>query len=64
MKSAVGYKESRLQRVAVSIVDEKSVLLRCDGCGQAWSPNILPGGKMPRGYRQCPNGCNRHPEGR
>jgi hypothetical protein len=23
-----------------------------------WTPNLLPGGRLPRGYWQCPNGCN------
>ena len=31
----------------------------CQVCGQRWGPMIQPGGRMPRGWRECPNGCTR-----
>ena len=34
------------------------LFLQCNDCGKFWSPNIQPGGKFPRRYWQCPNGCN------
>jgi len=37
---------------------EKSILLKCKTCGQTWSPNLLTGGRLPRGYWKCPKGCN------
>ena len=30
----------------------------CLECGATWSPNIQPGGKLPRRWWVCPNGCN------
>jgi hypothetical protein len=33
--------------------------LSCTACGTAWSPNLVAGGHLPRGYWKCPNGCNR-----
>ena len=33
--------------------------IECLVCGQRWSPNIQPGGRMPRNYRVCPNKCSR-----
>jgi hypothetical protein len=32
-----------------------STWLRCMICGMTWSPCILPGGKLPRGYWKCPD---------
>jgi hypothetical protein len=48
----------QLRRVGVNLVDEHRLMLGCEECGQRWSPNILGGGKMPRGYWKCPQGCN------
>lgn len=31
---------------------------RCQQCGQVWSPNSPAGGRLPRGWWKCPNGCN------
>jgi len=31
---------------------------RCKKCGQEWSPNLLSGGKLPKGWWKCPRGCN------
>lgn len=50
--------ESRLRDCGVELIDESRVHLGCSACGQVWSPNIQPGGRMPRGYWKCPNGCN------
>jgi len=37
----------------------KTLVLQCETCNQVWSPNLLPdGGELPKGYWQCPNGCN------
>jgi hypothetical protein len=30
----------------------------CRECGKGWSPNLLSGGRRPRGWWRCPNGCN------
>lgn len=35
--------------------------MRCAVCGCLWTPLLRSGGRMPRGYRKCPNGCRRAP---
>ena len=50
--------EGQLKKVGVSLVSLSNLLLRCDRCGQGWSPNLQPGGRLPRGYWKCPKGCN------
>ena len=53
------YSEGQLAKVGVELVSVNHGVLKCNACGQKWSPMIRRGGKMPRGYWQCPNGCNR-----
>ena len=50
--------EAQLKKVGVSLVAFANVRLRCHRCGQCWSPNLRPGGGLPKGYWKCPNGCN------
>jgi hypothetical protein len=50
--------KGELDRVGVEILDSQKLLLKCKKCGQTWSPNALPGGRMPNGYWKCPYGCN------
>lgn len=52
------YSAAELAKVDVELTDASRVWLACNNCGQQWSPNILPGGKLPSGYWKCPNGCN------
>lgn len=47
-----------LKRVGVKVIDHSRFLLQCAKCGQQWQPMIEPGGRLPRKYWQCPNGCN------
>jgi hypothetical protein len=42
----------------VELIDSDKPRLKCNKCGQIWSPNLRPGGKLPHRYWQCPNGCN------
>jgi hypothetical protein len=51
------FTEAELAKAGVTIVSERPCL-RCDRCGQAWYPDLLAGGKLPRGYWRCPQGCN------
>lgn len=46
--------------LAKSGIEEASVpgWFRCLHCSQPWSPCVLPGGRYPRGWWQCPHGCN------
>jgi len=47
-----------LRTAGVSVVDPHRLILECDRCGRRWSPNLLTGGRLPRGYWKCPWGCN------
>jgi len=47
-----------LDRVGVKILDKKGIKLECIKCGQVWWPMLQPGGgRLPRNYWKCPNGC-------
>ena len=49
----------QLKRAGVTLVNEYRVLLRCDRCGQTWTPNIQSGRYgLPPLWWHCPNGCN------
>ncbi len=53
--------KGELKKVGVTVEGlPYRIYLTCDNCGQAWSPNLLPGGRLPRGYWKCPRGwdCN------
>ena len=52
--------QSELAKVGVELLDERGVQLRCCNCGQIWAPDLLAGGRLPRGYWKCPRGlgCN------
>ncbi len=45
----------RIHEVAAS---DHSLRYACDACGQVWSPNLGRGGRLPRRWWGCPNGCN------
>jgi hypothetical protein len=47
-----------LKKVGVNLLDKRKIKLECKKCGQIWSPNFQSGGKLPKGYWRCPNGCN------
>ena len=55
--------DSQLAKVGVLVADPQRGRLKCVCCGQEWSPNGRPGGRLPPRVWQCPNGCNR-PAGR
>lgn len=39
------------------LIDQHTGLMECRYCGARHSPNVLPGGRFPRGSWQCSNGC-------
>lgn len=52
--------KSKMEKLGVKIIDnERSIRLECAVCGCVWSPNLLEGGRLPRGYWKCPEGCNK-----
>jgi hypothetical protein len=40
------------------ILDERTVRLQCESCGQVWSPSLRSGRRLPRAWWRCPSGCN------
>lgn len=58
LKRPKRFNESQLRQAGVEILDITGVHLSCMNCGHCWSPNLLSGGRLPRGYWKCPNGCN------
>jgi hypothetical protein len=53
-----GFNAAELWKFGVEIVSTNPVHLRCSSCGAGWSPAMLPSRKLPKGYWQCPTGCN------
>ncbi len=49
------------KRVGVTVVQESPIIVECERCEQRWSPSIRPQskGQLYRGWRRCPNGCNK-----
>ena len=48
-----------LAKRGVERIDDSSrIILCCKTCGQRWSPDLLPGKRLPDGFWQCPNDCN------
>ena len=52
------YDDLELLKAGVLITDPHRGWLQCVFCGRNWSPDLLPGGKMPQGYWRCTDGCN------
>ncbi len=50
--------EQELAKVGVTVASPIGLTLQCDTCGHTWSPNMEEGGRIPREYWNCPNGCN------
>lgn len=50
---------AEMEQVGAELLNPASVLLRCRQCGATGSPDLRPGGRLPRGYWPCPQGCNR-----
>jgi hypothetical protein len=52
------FSEQELERVVVHIRDFSRGILNCNSCERGWAYMLRPGGKLPRGYWRCPEGCN------
>jgi len=57
-KTLRGLEEWRLKKVGIELRDLSSTIFDCMYCERGWSPNLLPGGRMPKRWWKCPNGCN------
>lgn len=53
------FSEKTMRDRGVRVLDPYRLRLECIACGQAWSPNLLSGGRLPNGYWYCPNRCNK-----
>jgi len=48
-----------LAKRGVEPIDDSSrIILCCKTCGQRWSPDLLPGKRLPDRFWQCPNDSN------
>ena len=52
------YTAPQLAKVKVTPLGRLPLMLRCQQCGAVWRVK-QKGLRMPKGYWQCPNGCNR-----
>jgi hypothetical protein len=53
------FSQPELDKFGVTIEKRhQNILLSCESCGCRWSPNLISGGRLPRGYWKCPNRCN------
>lgn len=50
--------EPELKKVNIHLIDRTENRPECQNCGRQWSPLLGRDGRMPRGYRRCPEGCN------
>jgi len=50
--------KNELKKVGVTLTNPDRIIVHCDACGQGWSPNILPGGKLKKRWWVCPRECN------
>lgn len=56
--STIRFTESSLEKVGVTIVDPYKIFLQCKHCNYVWAPIIKTGGRFPRCWWKCPEGCN------
>ena len=50
---------AKLSEAGVKCISVSHFRLKCEKCGADWSPNVQSGGRLPRDYWVCPNGCNK-----
>lgn len=47
-----------LANLGVHLVNTAEIILKCNACGETWSPQLDAGGKLPFDYFVCPAQCN------
>jgi hypothetical protein len=47
-----------LANLGVHLVNAADLVLKCDSCGETWSPQLDAGGKLAFDYWICPAQCN------
>ena len=48
----------QLARLGVQILNKYDLSLQCMTCGEVWSPQRDPDGRLAPGFWQCPHKCN------
>ena len=48
---------SKYEKFVIVTDHDVHLILQCIFCGQKWSPNQVPGGRLHRGAYMCPNDC-------
>jgi hypothetical protein len=51
--------EEILKKYQVTCLDAPHLVLRCDQCGEVWTPRIRLSGRLFARSWRCPRGCNR-----
>lgn len=55
-------REDCVRRHGATLINPERIVLKCNVCGECWSPNIRTGGRLPAKYWLCPNLCNKPQE--
>ena len=50
--------QASLAGLGVHLVNAADIILKCNACGETWSPQLDAGGKLPFDYFICPAQCN------
>ncbi len=50
--------DAELSDLGIQLVNRADVILKCVGCGEAWTPQLDSDGKLPFDYWICPARCN------
>jgi hypothetical protein len=51
------YTKPQLQKVGITLIRAFPLTLKCKQCGEMWQVRRR-GLRLPKGYWECPNGCN------
>jgi hypothetical protein len=62
-QSYLEYVQNDVEKYGLRVSGSSVVTFCCCRCGRRWQP-AWKNGRWQRGYRRCPNGCNRNMFGR
>ena len=52
-------KKEQYEKRGVKLIEgSQNTIFECLACGRRWAALIQRGGRLPRGYWKCPEGCN------
>jgi hypothetical protein len=61
MRDAMPSLKYTLAHHNVSLLDAEHTILKCNKCGQTWTPKRFESGRLEKDYWHCPKGCNFEP---